>query len=298
MRRQRGLQQNRAPVPAPAAPLAGYSAADIAQLVGLSPARLRTLVRDGLVQPRRGRRGEMRFSFQDLVLLRAARGLLQAHLPARQVHAALRRLRDQRPRGRSLAQVRIAAEGSRVVVRDGGEAWEPVSGQSLIDFEVKDLAREAAPLLRRSVEAAHRHPAAVAADDWLEMAIDLEATDVGEAIRAYRQALALEPENFDAHLNLGRLLHEQGDVAAAERHYRRAEALRPDDPTAAFNLGVALEDRRRLADAAAAYERAIAADPRYADAHFNLSGVLEKLGRKAAALRHLKTYRQLVRGPR
>lgn len=285
-------------MPSPVAPLAGYTAADVAQLVGLSPARLRGLVRDGLLQPRCGRRGELRFSFQDLVLLRAAHGLLAAHLSPRRVHEALRRLRDQLPRGRSLAQVRIAAEGSRVVVRDGGEAWEPASGQALLDFEVRELVREAAPLVQKQVAEARRREAELDADDWFDLGLDLEATDASEAVAAYRRTLALEPAHFDAHLNLGRLLHEAGDVAAAERHYRRAEALRPDDATAAFNLGVALEDRRRLADAAAAYQRAIAADPRYADAHFNLSGVLEKLGRKQAALRHLKTYRQLVRGPR
>ena len=67
--------------------------------------------------------------------------------------------------------------------------------------------------------------------------------------------------------------------------------------TPAFNLGVALEDRKRYEDAVAAYQSAIAADPSFADAYFNLSGVYEKLGRGAMALRHLKTYRQLVRGP-
>lgn len=279
-------------------PLAGYTVANVTKLLGLPAARVRGFVRDGLLHPRHGRRGELRFSFQDLVLLRAAQGLLQARLPSRRVHEALRRLRQQLPRGRTLAQVRIAAEGGRIVVRDGAEAWEPASGQKLLDFEVKDLAREAAPLIRKNVEAAHRRAEELAAEDWFELGLDLEATDVEQAIGAYRQALRLEPSHFDAHLNLGRLLHETGDVGLAERHYRRAEALRPDDPTAAFNLGVALEDRRRYGDAGAAYQRAIDADPSYADAYFNLSGVLEKLGKKALALRQLKTYRQLVRGPR
>jgi tetratricopeptide (TPR) repeat protein len=74
-----------------------------------------------------------------------------------------------------------------------------------------------------------------------------------------------------------------------------ALVLRPQDATAAFNLGVALEDLARPAEAVAAYERALRADPDNADAHFNVSRLLERAGRKAAALRHLKAYRSLIR---
>ena len=40
------------------------------------------------------------------------------------------------------------------------------------------------------------------------------------ALRAYRQAIALDPKLADAHVNLGWLLHEAGNLAQAERAYR------------------------------------------------------------------------------
>ena len=279
-------------------PAAGFSATDIAKLLGIQPARLRIFVREGFVAPRPGPRGAQRFSFQDLVVLRAAQGLLDDQLPARRVHEALRKLREQLPNGRSLAQVRIVVDGGRVVVRDGQEAWEPASGQKVLDFEVAALARKAAPIALRGAAEARRHEQNLDAEDWFELGLDLEATAPAEAEDAYRRVLALDAEHYDARLNLGRLRHEAGDLRAAESHYRAAESAHPNDPTPAFNLGVALEDGKRYEEAISAYQRAIAADGSFADAHFNLSGVYQRLGRSALALRFLKSYRLLVRGPR
>ena len=105
----------------------------------------------------------------------------------------------------------------------------------------------------------------------------------------------MAPNHADAHINLGRILHERGDLTAAEEHYRRALAIRPNDPTASFNLGVVLEDGGHHADALEAYQRAIAADERNADAHYNAARLYDLLGDYAAALRHLRICRDLAR---
>lgn len=277
------------------ASLDGYTTREVATLLGLSVGQVRSWVRAGFLSPRRGPRGEHRFSFQDLVVLRAAQGLTAARVPRRRVRTALGRLAEQLPRGRSLAGVRIAAEGGHIVVRDGAEAWEPATGQRVLDFEVAELAERAAPLAHRAAAEARGAAERLGAEDWYELGYELEATAVDEAREAYRRALALAPGHADAHLNLGRLLHEGGDVAGAERHYREAAALRPGDPTAAFNLGVALQDLGRGREAEAAYRLALAADSAYADAHYNLAGLYETLGERAAAIRHLRTYKALTR---
>jgi tetratricopeptide (TPR) repeat protein len=277
---------------------AGYSTRDLAKLVEVSEARVRAFVADGFLHPRRGPRGELRFTFPDVVLLRAAQGLRQAGVSPRRVRQALRRLHEALPAGRPLASVRIAAVGSEIVVRDAAGTWEPVSGQSLIDFEVRELAESAAPMARRTAERAREQAADFSASDWFELGLDLEATAPHESRDAYRRALELDPGHADAHVNLGRLLHEEGQIGAASEHYRRAAALAPDDATAHYNLGVSLEDQGDLAGATRAYLAAIAQDAACADAHFNLAGVYEKLGKGALALRSLKAYRRLVRGAR
>jgi tetratricopeptide (TPR) repeat protein len=255
---------------------------------------VRGFVHAGFLRPSRGRRREFRFAFQDVVLLRTAKGLLDAGVSARRVRRALALLRQQLPHGRPLAALRITAEAGEVVVRSGRDTWEPATGQQVLDFEIAELAARAAPLARRSAREARAREAELAAEDWFALGFELEAADPAEARDAYRRTLELDPQHVDAHLNLGRILHELGQVAAAEQHYRKALALRPEDPTALFNLGVALEDGGRLAEALAVYQRAVAADPAFADAYFNLAGVYEKLGQKAAALGQLKTYRKLL----
>lgn len=292
-----GLHPEDSGMTRPAA-LGGYTSREVARLLDLTPAQVRSGVRAGFLSPRRGRRGEYRFTFQDLVVLRAAQGLRASRIPARRVRAALARLVEQLPRGRSLAAVRVTVEAGEVVVHDGAEAWEAESGQRVLDFEVSELAERAAPIALRTAREARDRADELGAEDWYELGCELEATAAAEAVGAYRRALALAGDHADAHLNLGRLLHEDGEVAVAERHYRAAARLRPGDPTAAFNLGVALGDLGRRGEAVEAYRRALVADPAYADAHYNLACLYEELGEAAAAIGSLKTYRELVGGGR
>ncbi|MDB4967186.1 MAG: Tetratricopeptide 2 repeat protein [Myxococcales bacterium] len=282
----------------------GYSAEDVAKLLGVSVRQVQSYVRAGFLAPEADSDGQPRFTFQDVVLLRTAKGLVGARIAPSRVKRALARLKQQLPEGRPLTGVAIAAEGNRIVVRDGGAQWNPESGQVLFDFRVAELAKEAASLRRnddvrelkprKASGAIERTPAEIA-EDWYQVGCTREDEgDAEGAIAAYRQAIATESGQVDAHINLGRLLHERGDGDEARALYERALALRPDDPLAAFNLGVALEDCGRVDDALAAYRRAIEADPRSADAHYNLAGLYERLGDRAAAIRHLRTYKKLT----
>jgi len=274
--------------------LKGYAAKDVAKLLGLSPTQVRAFARSGFLQPDRGSKREFRFSFPDLVLLRAAKGLAEARIPLRRITRALRRLRQQLPAGRPLSAVRITAEGDRIVVHDGAAAWNPESGQLVLDFAVSELASRAAPLARRAAQAARDAEEELGADEWYDLGFDLEAVDVAEARDAYRRALELDPHHADAHVNLGRLLQEGGEPGQAASHYLAALEVRSEDATAWFNLGIALEDLKRRPDAIKAYEQAIGIEPTLADAFFNLSRLYEAAGKRAAALRSLSRYRLLA----
>jgi len=267
--------------------MTGYGSREVSRMLGLPLGQLRSFVRAGFLHPARGPRGELRFNFQDLVLLRAAQGLIGAHIAPRRVRAALRKLRADLPEGRTLRDVHIRAEGDRIVVGDGSRKWSAEDGQVLFDFGTAELARRIAPLARTQA-------ASLDADGLYERGCDLEEADPAAARKAYERALELDPEHAGAHVNLGRLLHEAGEASSAAEHYRRALQTRPDDGTAAFNLGVALEDLGRRSEAIDAYQLAIATDPHCADAHYNLSRLYEHLGQGAPALRHLRTYRALT----
>ena len=269
----------------------GYRSTEVSRMLDLPVRAVRHLARAVFVSPRRGPRNELRFSFQDLVLLRAAAGLVHARVPTVRIRRALRSLRAQLPEGRPLAAVRVAADGDRVMVQDGGARWHAETGQVLLDLDMGDLARKIAPVVR----AARRARSPLDAETWYRWACDLEGAAPSDAEDAYRRALAIDPDHAGAHLNLGRVLHARGDTRGAEYHYRRALASPAHRGLGAFNLGVALEDQGLLDEALLAYARALESDPALADAHFNASRILERLGRREDALRHLAEYRRLSR---
>jgi tetratricopeptide (TPR) repeat protein len=269
-----------------------YTTRDVAKLLGLSEAQVRSQAR-GYLAPDRGPRNAYRFSFQDLVLLRTAKALGEARIPPRRIRRALRSLTRQLPAGRSLSGVRISSEGDRVVVHDGGSAWYPESGQLLMDFEVRELATQAGPVARRLAHRARRSAEPLTADQWYDLGVDLEAAATDDACDAYTRAIALDPRHVAARVNLGRLLQEIGRPAEAVTQYRAALQVQPRHATAAFNLGTALEDLGHRSEAIVAYRKALEADESFADAHFNLARLYDQAGRRAAALRHLRAYKQL-----
>ena len=270
-----------------------YTTRDAAELLRLSQAQVRSFARAGLLTPSRGPRGEYRFSFQDILLLRAAKELLAAHIDARKVRRALTRLREQLPKGRPLSAVRIAADGDRVVVREAGASWNPESGQLVFDFAVSDVADGLVPMAHRVAAEAREKADSLEADDWYHLGLELEPVSLTEAENAYKRAIGMQPTHAEAHINLGRLLQERGSVAAAESHYREAIVAAPENATGMFNLGTVLEDQGRTEDAIAAYQATIRLDPAFTDAHFNLARLYEQTGELEAAIRHLRSFKAL-----
>lgn len=267
------------------------STAEVSRIVGLRESRVRELVRSGLCRPgRQGRR--YAFSFQDLVVLRAARGLLDQGVAMRRVRQALGALIRELPADRPLSGLRIYADGGQVAVRDGGHAWQPETGQTLLDFKIDELA-ERLEAVRDEVKPLDSDREQQARAEF-EHALELEDSDPGSAADAYARCLELDGDWIDAYVNLGRLAHEAGDARRAAELCRRALERSPDDALIHFNLALALEDTDGPSAAAEHYERALVIDGDFADAHFNLAGLCEKLGRRADALRHYRAYRQLT----
>lgn len=300
-----------------------FSLREAARILEVPEARLRALARAGFLAPQRGPIGPLSFGFQDLLLLRTTRGLLESGVPMRRIRLIWASLREQLAADLPLTSISIHTDGEQVVASDGHARWQPDSGQFLLNFDAREIAERAGggaaapPPLRghepvpmtpvvsaigrgperpaaiADLEARPAGPDAESAAEWYELGCQLEATSLDEARAAYERALALEPETADAHVNLGRLLHMAGEPGRAEPHYREAVRIAPDDPTPHFNLGVLLEERHRRDEAVHAYRQAILRDPDFADAHCNLGLLLESLGRRQEALRHLMAARKL-----
>jgi len=286
-----------------------FSLSETARILEVPAARLRALARAGFLAPQRGPIGPLSFGFQDLLLLRTTRGLVEAGVPMRRIRRMWASLREQLA-AEPLTSITVHADGDEIGATDGSGSWRPDSGQVLLNFETSELVERAADLpasgRRRNATRADlavvadapgdAAPAAerrLSAEEWYEIGCELETSAPDRARDAYEHALALDPLMADAHVNLGRVLHVAGERGRAEPHYRQAVKLDPDDPTPHFNLGVLFEEVGRKEEAVLAYRQAIVRDPDFADAHCNLGLLLESLGRRQEALRHLMTARQL-----
>jgi thioredoxin-like negative regulator of GroEL len=268
-----------------------YTTRDVARLLGLSEAQVRSQARAGFLTPDRGPRNSFRFSFQDLVLLRTARELAGASVPARRIKGVLCKLARGLPSGHSLSELKLTADCQRVIVLEEGHAWNPESDQLQIDFAVTKLDGRIAPFARRLTCTAPSTPGSAA--QWFNRGVELEDEAPAAAGLAYARAVELDPAHADAHVNLGRLLQMDGRIEEAMAHYAAALRTGTNDPTAAFNLGTTLETLGRVAEAILAYHEAIALDREFADAHFNLARLYEHEGRRAAAVQHLREYERL-----
>ena len=294
---------------------AAYSYGGAAKILDIAESKLRYWAQVGFVGPSGRRGGKPVFSFQDLISVKAAKELVDRGFKAAEIRKAIEGVRAALPHlDRPLDRLRVAFDGTRLVVVDDQSAFEP-SGQRVFDFGLAELAdkmgyapapKAAAtpapvalpePLAPEAAEADKpkfkaTFTAARSAYDWFVEGTRAEATgsDDARAETCYREALSLDPGLAAARTNLGGLAYRAGDTNGAREAFEAALALDPDQPEARFNLANLVLESGDLELAVAEFRRVLQADPEFADAHFNLAVALERLGGRSQARAHLERY--------
>jgi tetratricopeptide (TPR) repeat protein len=271
-----------------------YGVGDVERLVGLPRATLRTLIDAGFVVPERGPRNALRFSFQDLVVLRTAQALVDAKVSNRRIARSLKELRRHLPDAMPLSGVSISAVADRIAVRlkQGGGRWLADTGQYLLELGAeKNGVGGDFPAGGKSPP--RPLPGKSPPTPFFEQGLELEQRDPKGAMQAYARAIDAEPGHLDARINLALLLHEAKRYAEAERAYLEALDACGADAVLLFNFAVLLEDMGHVPQAIRAYQAAIQVEPRMADAHYNLALLHEQAGRGKDAIRHMSQYRRL-----
>ncbi len=105
-----------------------------------------------------------------------------------------------------------------------------------------------------------------------------------EAVVLFRKAVAEQPDDPKARLNLGVALRDVGNVAESEACYRQAIAMAPTFAAAHNNLGILLSETDRHAEALASFEEALRLDPSHTDARHNRGAVLAEMHRHEEAI--------------
>jgi tetratricopeptide (TPR) repeat protein len=260
-----------------------FSTRAAARILAIPPDRIRYWVKRSLVRPlTRGR--QMRFGFDDLLVMRLAKDLLPTRHHLDPVRRCLERVRGMFGASRPVTSLRLANHDGQIVVRDGNVMVEALSGQMLLNFS---------PPAPGKVDERFG-PARVR--ERFEEARKLAESDPLRALMLYSELIGREPRNFEAHLDLANLLEREGDLAGALRALHGAAAIVPTNADVHLRLGLLYRRREDAPNALASFLRAAECDPLSLAAHRNLAELYESIGRKREALRHLGTVHRLTRG--
>jgi Flp pilus assembly protein TadD len=132
---------------------------------------------------------------------------------------------------------------------------------------------------------------------WLDLGLTHEAQGkMAAAEAAYQRATEIDDRFAEAFNNLGVLLREAGKLDEARGALQRAASLDPDLTAAHFNLGLTYEDQRRYDDAEHEYLVAIEQLPGDPVPRINLAMMYLQIGRAEDAAVQLRAARTSVRG--
>jgi tetratricopeptide (TPR) repeat protein len=169
-------------------------------------------------------------------------------------------------------QVIRAWEGAADLDRNGQVTLEEM--ESFVRRETKTHARDALSTIQTPVFRVDR----VAAADWVVASVAsqrsraklfLARNQLPQAIRAYSEAIAIDPKDDSAYLGRAIALGASGDLQAALRDYQQATRINPFLTVAYVGQGAILIQLNRPDEAIEACSRAIAIDAKNARAYFN-----------------------------
>jgi tetratricopeptide (TPR) repeat protein len=269
-----------------------YGLRELTRILTLTPRRAGQLRRLELL------RGDSRYTFRDLLALRAAGALLDAGASVRQIRSTLDALRRRDPGlAQPLAELRLTVEGDRLIAQSDRVRFDPRTGQMVLALDSGGLEAAATATLATGL-VRPLAPPAEQAETWFERASEWDGDPAHweDAIGAYQRVVTIDPTYAAAWNNLGLLLHRMGRHDEAAAAYGSALKQDPHCCEAAYNLGSLHEDQGAIDEAVADYRMALEISPASADAHFNLAGALARSGRDGEAIKHWQRYLELDSG--
>lgn len=132
---------------------AHFKTREVVDLLDLSRRQLQYWAKTGLVEPsERTPGGHHRYSFDDLVALKATKRLIDAGVSVQKIRKSVRALQDLLPSvGRPLSELVLVATGDVVLVFRDDAVFEAITGQEWV-FEVAAFEREVAAYRRGDTE--------------------------------------------------------------------------------------------------------------------------------------------------
>jgi len=163
------------------------------------------------------------------------------------------------------------------------------------------LAKTGSPEAEEFLRAATRlKPTGNAAEGlyraWLSLAQVIAKSKPQDALAAYKEAAALQPQETEPHLSAGLLLERENKYAEAEQEYKQAQALDPDSADAATGLANIYMRTHRFSEAEEYLRKLLGSHPDSAPIHIQLARVLAAEGKSDAAIAEMQTGVKLAPG--
>jgi tetratricopeptide (TPR) repeat protein len=118
--------------------------------------------------------------------------------------------------------------------------------------------------------------------------------DTQGAIAALRKAVEADPNDFDAQLGLGAVLHTERDLDGARQHLQRALQLKPDSNLARYEWARLERTEGHVEAAVKDFERVVHDDPNWAQPHVELAALYFRLNRQEDGDRERATFDRLT----
>jgi len=133
-----------------------FRASDVVQIVDISRRQLQYWAQTDLIRPSaRTPGGHGRYTFEDLVALKASKRLIDAGVSVQRIRKSIRALRKMLPTvQRPLAELILVATGDVVLAFKDGTAFDAISGQQWV-FEVARFKREVEAWRRSTMAEIH-----------------------------------------------------------------------------------------------------------------------------------------------
>ncbi len=104
----------------------------------------------------------------------------------------------------------------------------------------------------------------------------------------WKQKVADNPDDAEAHANLGAVYQRQNNFAAALQQYEKAEEINPSNVNTRLNLGTLYQAQKEYDTAIAAYDTIIDVNPNFKLAYLYKAQCYKALGNKEAAIQNYK----------
>jgi tetratricopeptide (TPR) repeat protein len=158
----------------------------------------------------------------------------------------------------------------------------PVMG---LDVAIRRLDAADANNAKGNTVSAHELAVPTKARDAKDKGMRLlyEKSDYKGAIAEFERALKIDPDYYEASLQIGIAYSKLGDNAAAEQNLKKTLAMNPNYGDAYGALALILDNQKKFEDAEPAARKAVELDPGSWEANYELGRALYGLDRSAEA---------------